>query len=218
MSVVYRRSKWRLRFGLRAKKGKEGMKVTRSENDKCAVSVRVRACVLSSLSPQIVPDISQRTGGFLHDAAMRYCNNTGDLAVRTYHLCQAATELKSARVSNCRATTDEPPTLQEARRCAASSRRRVNVPSYCSAAAGMFIVQRCVDATTFTYRSDERELKVEITVDEVFEFERSPTNLPHLTRAGQDSSTLNILGSAVSNFIGISDGCIMPSISIEELA
>ena len=38
-----RRSKWRLRFGLRAKKGKEGMKVTRSENDKCAVSVSVRA-------------------------------------------------------------------------------------------------------------------------------------------------------------------------------
>ena len=44
-------------------------------------------------------------------------------------------------------------------------------------------VQRCVDAATFTYRSDERELKVEITVDEVFEFERSPTHLPHLTRA-----------------------------------
>ena len=61
----------------------------------------------------------------------------------------------------------------------------MNVPSYCSAAAGMFIVQRCVDATTFTYRSDERELKVEITVDEVFEFERSPTHLPHLTRAGR---------------------------------
>ena len=60
----------------------------------------------------------------------------------------------------------------------------MNVPSYCSAAAGMFIVQRCVDATTFTYRSDGRELKVEITVDEVFEFERSPTHLPHLTRAG----------------------------------
>ena len=29
----------------------------------------------------------------------------------------------------------------------------------------------------------------------------------------QDSLTINILGSAVSNFIGISDGCIMPSIA-----
>ena len=38
----------------------------------------------------------------------------------------------------------------------------------------------------------------------------------HTINIRQDSSTLNILGSAVSNFIRISDGCIMPSISIEE--
>ena len=63
MSVVYRRGKWRLRFGLRAKKGKEGMKVTRSENDKCAVSVRVRVRTLQFVSSHlIVPEISVRTG------------------------------------------------------------------------------------------------------------------------------------------------------------